>query len=86
VPRIAEFSGIVIRMYHTEHHPPHFHATYGEHQALVGIDPIEVVSGRLPARARRLVLEWAALHQLDLTANWQRARRLEPLERIDPLP
>ena len=44
MPRIAECSGIVLRMFHTEHHPPHFHATYGEHEALVGIDPIDVVS------------------------------------------
>ena len=86
MPRIAEFYGIVIRMFHTDHPPPHFHAISGEHEALIGIDPIEVVGGRLPARAQRQVFEWAALHQQELVANRQRARRLQPLARIDPLP
>ena len=27
-----------------------------------------------------------ALHQQDLTGLWEKARRLEPLHRLDPLP
>ena len=69
-----------------EHGPPHFHATYGDDEALIGIEPIAILRGRLPGRAQRLVLEWAALHQRELAANWQRARRQEPLVRIEPLP
>ena len=30
MPRIAEFYGIAIYMYHREHGVPHFHALYGE--------------------------------------------------------
>lgn len=85
MPRIPAFYGIVIRMFHTEHPPPHFHAEYGEHEAIVGLDPIEIVTGRLPARAERLVLEWAELRQQELAMNWDRARRLQALEPIDPL-
>jgi hypothetical protein len=40
----------------------------------------------LPRRALALVAEWAALHQDELLANWERARRDEPLQPIDPLP
>jgi hypothetical protein len=32
------------------------------------------------------VSEWAALHYNELLANWERARREEPLEPIEPLP
>ena len=28
MPRVSEFYGIVIRMYHDDHLPPHFHAEY----------------------------------------------------------
>jgi hypothetical protein len=56
VPRICEFNGIVIAMFRREHGPPHFHATYGEHQAVIAIDPVTVLRGRLPGRVRRLVL------------------------------
>ncbi len=73
-------------MFHREHEPPHFHASYGEFEALIGIDSIKVVGGHLPARVRNLVFEWAALHQAELVANWQRARRRETIEHIAPLP
>jgi hypothetical protein len=45
-----------------------------------------VIAGELPARALRFVREWAALHGDELLANWERARNLEPLEPITPLP
>jgi hypothetical protein len=85
VPRVSEFYGIVIRMFYSDHPPLHFHVTYGEHRAVVGVDPIEIVSGRLPVRAQRLVFEWASFHQAELTENWHRARRGEALTRIAPL-
>ena len=84
MPRIS-FYGIVIRMFHTEHPPPHFHAEYGEHEAIVGLDPLTIVTGGLPARAERIVLEWAALHQQELAMNRDRASRLQSLAPIDPL-
>lgn len=86
MPRICEFHGIVIRMFHREHGPPYFHASCGEHEALIAITPIEVVSGRFPTRARRLVFEWASLHQEELAENWNRGERKVALVQIDPLP
>jgi hypothetical protein len=86
VPTISEFHGIVIRMFHTEHPPPHFHATYGEYEGIVGLDPVAMTAGRLPPRIARLVLDWADLHREELLANWERGRHLQPLRRIDPLP
>ena len=67
------------------HARPHFHARYAGQAASVDFDG-EVIAGDLPRRALALVAEWAALHQEELVANWERARREEPLEPIDPLP
>lgn len=89
MPRISSFYGIVIWMYHEEGpHPgrPHFHAEYGEDEASFDIETLEVIVGSLPARARKLVVEWAEQHRDDLRNNWARARRHQPLEKIDPLP
>jgi hypothetical protein len=72
-------------MYHRDHSPPHFHATYGEHEALIGIDPIRVIEGKLPSRAQSFVFEWAAMHQEELAADWDRARRGDTLLPIRPL-
>ena len=86
MPRISAFFGIVIFMYwnEAEHHRPHFHVEYGEYAASVAFDGT-VLGGDPPPRALGFVREWAALHQEELAANWERARALEPLERIAPL-
>lgn len=73
-------------MYFRDHNPPHLHAEYSGHEALVDINTLAVIAGRLPPRAMGLVVEWASLHREELLANWNRARNLEPLEGIDPLP
>lgn len=61
MPTISMFFGILIRMYFNDHPPPHFHARYNEHEAVIAIEPLSVIEGSLPKRALSLVLEWAAL-------------------------
>ena len=88
MPRISAFYGIVIWMYHDEvHHMgrPHFHAGYAGDEASIDIEVLAVIAGRLPPRAMRLVVEWAREHQGELRANWNLARRHQPLLPIDPL-
>jgi hypothetical protein len=46
----------------------------------------ELIAGTMPRRALTLVREWARLHEEELEANWERARRDEPLLAIEPLP
>ena len=68
MPTISMFYGIVVRMYcdRSEHNPPHFHAYYQEHSAVVSIDTCEIISGRLPAKQAKLVTAWAELHKDEL--------------------
>ena len=51
MPEISRFFGIIIRMYFDDHDPPHFHAIYGETEAQIRIDPINLLHGNLPGRA-----------------------------------
>ena len=85
MPRVSEFYGIVIAMYHREHGVPHFHASYGGYEAVISIVTLEVLAGKLPPRVMRLVRIWARVHQAELHANWERARRGVALETIAPL-
>ena len=85
MPEISRFYGIVIKMYHNDHSPPHRHAEYGGAEMLVGIDTLSVIAGKLTPRATGLVMEWAAQHQLELQNAWNQARQLLPIERVDPL-
>ncbi|MGE3276485.1 MAG: DUF4160 domain-containing protein [Vicinamibacterales bacterium] len=84
MPEISRFLGMVIGMFFNEHGPPHFHAVYGDQRITVEIGSGRV-QGEFPTRALRLVLEWARLHERELMQNWERARRREPLSRIEPL-
>jgi hypothetical protein len=51
MPTISEFFGILIRMYYDDHNPPHFHAYYGGHEAIISIETLEIMEGSLPKRA-----------------------------------
>lgn len=85
MPRVSAFYGIVIALYYNDHAPPHFHAIYSPREAQIRIDTLEVLAGALPRRAHALVLEWAQLHRAELWDAWSKARRHEPLPRIEPL-
>ena len=86
MPEVSRFYGIVVRIFYDDHNPPHFHAEYGEHEVLVNINTLAILSGGLPGRALGMVAEWASLHQQELRAVWDRASKLQPPGKIAPLP
>jgi len=85
MPEVSRFFGIAIRFYFNDHDPAHFHAVYGEHEALIEIETLSVLRGELPRRALALVLEWTVLHRRELRADWEKARLGTPLSPIAPL-
>lgn len=85
MPIISRFFGIIIRMFFNEHAPPHFHAEYAEHRAVINIRTLEVMDGKLPRRALELVLDWAELHQNELLADWDLCQQHQQPVDIDPL-
>lgn len=85
MPTISQFFGIVIQMFWREHVPPHFHALYGEHEALIDIRTLEVIRGRLPRRALSLTIEWAIDHREQLMEDWKLCQSKLPPKRIEPL-
>ena len=82
MPEVSRFYGIVIKVFFGDRPSPHFHAVYGEYNALVSIETLEIIEGDLPSRAQKLVIEWASLYQQDLLAMWesQEIRKLPPLK------
>jgi hypothetical protein len=85
MPIISRFFGIIIRMFFNEHAPPHFHAEYAEHRAVINIRTLEVIDGKLPRRALELVLDWAELHQDELLTDWGLCQQHQQPADIDPL-
>lgn len=85
MPTISTFYGILIQMYWNDHAPPHFHALYGEFEALISIQTLEVIDGTLPRRALALVLEWAQEHRLALFEDWELCEHNQQPKKIRPL-
>jgi len=87
MPELARFYGIIIKMLFSDdvqHSKPHFHVFYNEFNASVGIDG-ELISGKLPVKQLKLVVAWAAIHEDELYAAWNKAVKNEPFGIIEPL-
>ena len=82
MPLISVFFGIVIRMWHDDHPPPHIHVEYQGFEALVDIRTGRISQGGLPRKVAAIVAEWCQVHQDELMHNWNRAQRFEPLQPI----
>lgn len=85
MPTISQFFGIVIQMFWREHAPPHFHALYGEYEALIDIRTLDIIKGSLPLRATAMVLEWAAQHRSELMEDWELCQAKQLPKTITPL-
>lgn len=82
MPILSVFFGIIIRMWHDDHPPPHIHASYQGFEALIDIRTDQVLEGYLPKKAVKIIKEWCLAHQYELIRNWEKAQQFEPLERI----
>ena len=85
MPELSRFYGIIIRMFYSDHPPPHFHAAYQGEQITVSINTLEVIDGQMSRRAVALVLEWATMHQGELRQAWDLASRNQQPSKIAPL-
>jgi Domain of unknown function (DUF4160) len=85
MPVICTFFGIVIRMFFADHPPPHFHAEHQGQKASFDFNG-ELLAGSISSRrAKRLIREWALLHQFELMLNWRNIEQGQPLSQIEPL-
>ena len=72
-------------MFYNDHAPPHFHVRYGDQKAIIAIETLRLIEGKLKPRALGLVIDRASQHQLELMDDWQLARSMQPLNSIQPL-
>ncbi|MBK6357195.1 MAG: DUF4160 domain-containing protein [Betaproteobacteria bacterium] len=82
MPILSVFFGMIVRMWHDDHPPPHVHVEYQGFVAQVSIETGNIIRGQLPRKAAAIVREWCLKHQVELLENWLRAQHFEPLEQI----
>jgi Domain of unknown function (DUF4160) len=56
-------------MFHNEHAPPHFHASYQGFEVLIRIADGSVYAGSFPKRALRIAQSWSEQHRDELMQN-----------------
>lgn len=85
MPYVSLFFGIIIRMFHNEHPPPHFHAVYQGQKGMFDFDG-NMIKGNIRSQtAKKLIREWAILHQEELLNNWNKAKQGLLPDKIAPL-
>ena len=50
MPEISRFYGIRVMMFYDKHNPPHFHVEYNEFNAVIRIEDMATMEGRLPLK------------------------------------
>lgn len=87
MPTLSMFYGILIKMNWRDtgkHKMPHFHAYYGDAEAVFDLNG-DIVEGTFPKKQAAYVKAWAFLHEDELLADWKLAVNGEEVFRIDPL-
>lgn len=85
MPIIAAFFGMLIRVYHSDHEPPHIHVQYGEFNAIVEIATGDIMKGRLPKRLQRVLIEWLRERRGEIMRAWDDAMMHRIPKKIRPL-
>ena len=88
MPAISTFYGIIVYMYfmdNKQHHAPHIHVKYQEHEVVVGIPDGNVLDGSIPNPKMKLLQAWIELHKDELVADWELAVSGEQPYKIEPL-
>jgi hypothetical protein len=83
MPIISVFFGIIIRMHYLDHNPPHLHAEYQGFDAFFDIKTGRLLGGHFPKSAQAILRTWILKHKKELFRNWEKARRHEPLIKIE---
>jgi hypothetical protein len=85
MPYVSMFFGIIIRMFYSEHNPPHFHAEYQGSEGIFNFEG-EMIQGNIKSNtALKLIKEWAVLRKSELEENWKNITEKAAINKIEPL-
>lgn len=85
ISEISRFSGVAIRMFFRGNAAAHFHAIFDDKKVVVGVSPVRIITGDIPASVLHKVIEWARRHQQELMLCWYRCKASQIPFKIEPL-
>jgi len=85
MPYVSMFFGIIIRMFYSEHNPPHFHAEYQGSEGIFNFEG-KMLQGNIKSKiALKLIKEWTLLRTKELEENWINITLKNVINKIEPL-
>ena len=63
---------LVTQVFADDHHPPHCHIVSAEFEAIIRIDILGVMEGRMTRRALETALEWVRHNRETILNEWNR--------------
>lgn len=82
--KLIQIGNIIIRVYANDHLPPHFHIITPDADALVDIETLEILRGKLSRKAEAEALAWAKTNHILIIDEWNRKNPRFPIpERAD---
>jgi hypothetical protein len=85
MPVISAFFGIIIRIYYSDHNPPHFHAQYGDDEVIIEIKSGRVLNGKIPKRLQYFLELWRRKNAGEIMEAWESAQHFKVPNRVKPL-
>jgi hypothetical protein len=70
VGKLTQFGNVILRVYGNDHLPPHFHVLAPDFSALVGISPVTILRGSVPADVFGEISGWADSNRDRLISEW----------------
>ncbi|MDZ7927403.1 MAG: DUF4160 domain-containing protein [Agrobacterium sp.] len=77
--KLFQIGNIIIRIYANDHLPPHFHIITPDADALVDIETLEILRGKLPRKAEADALAWAKTNTKLIVDEWNRTNPRFPI-------
>ena len=74
MPQICYFYGITIYIQFLDHNPPHIHCAYQGYKGQYEIATGDLLAGRMPNKADKLIREWIELRRVELNEVWELAK------------
>lgn len=77
--KLHQIGNIIIRVYANDHLPPHFHAITPDLEALIEIETLTILRGKLASQASKAVMAWAKANKATIAAEWNRINPRFPI-------
>jgi hypothetical protein len=79
VGKLHQIGKLIVRVYANDHLPPHFHAIAPDFEALIEIETLTIMRGRIPPRAGKAVMAWAVRNRDKIAREWSRTNPRFPI-------